>query len=86
MIYKIIFEVNIEKTLKRLPQKDTETILEKIERLSNDPRPRWIEKLKTRSCYRLACGNYRILYTVDDKKLTVYVVDIADRKNVYRKK
>jgi mRNA interferase RelE/StbE len=38
-----------------------------------------------RDKYRIRPGNYRLLYEIEDDVLTVYVVKIADRKDVYRK-
>ena len=70
--------------MRHVPKKDAKAILRKIELLAQDPRPRWAEKMKSRPGYRIACGNYRILYTVDDHKLIVFVVDIGNRKDVYK--
>lgn len=86
MTYQIIFECNIEKILKRIPKKDARSILEKIEQLAFDPRPRWVEKMKSRPGYRVSVGHYRIIYTIDDTNVTIYLVDIDDRKDVYKKR
>ncbi len=83
-MYEIIFQIDIKKYLKKLPKKDVEKIIKTIEALSTEPRPRWIEKLKSRVGYRVRAGNYRIIYTVEDKKLIVFVIDIDDRKDVYK--
>ena len=36
--------------------------------------------------YRIRCGKYRIvyLYLVKDNELQIFVVDVGDRKKVYR--
>jgi mRNA interferase RelE/StbE len=34
--------------------------------------------------YRIREGDYRIIYTIQDKKLIVLAVKIGDRKEVYR--
>jgi mRNA interferase RelE/StbE len=85
MNYDIIFECDIEKILKKIPKKEAKAILEKIESLAENPRPRWVEKMKSRPGYRVAQGNYRIIYTVDDSKITIYVVDVDNRKDIYKK-
>lgn len=83
-MYEIIFQTDIKKYLKKLPRKDVEKILETIEDLAKNPRPKWIEKLKSRPGYRIRAGNYRIVYTIDDGKLIVYIIDVDDRKDVYK--
>lgn len=51
--------------------------------LANDPRPPGCKKLKGRSGYRIREGNYRVIYEINDKILTVTVVEAGDRKDIY---
>jgi hypothetical protein len=37
-----------------------------------------------RERYRIRQGRYRILYTIEDTELVVYVIRVGDRKNVYK--
>lgn len=85
-MYRIIYEINLEKTFKKLPKKDAESILKKIEALAMDPMPRWVEKLKGRSGYRLAVGNYRVIYHINEKEVVIIIVDVDIRASVYKKK
>ena len=39
----------------------------------------------TDDVYRLRVGSYRILYTVDNGKLIVYVIDVDNRGDVYKR-
>ena len=68
-----------------IQKKDAKRILDKIKDLEDDPRPRWTEKLKVRPGLRLSIGDYRVIYSVDDKKKYIAVVEIGDRKEVYKK-
>ncbi|MBM9537539.1 type II toxin-antitoxin system RelE family toxin [Desulfobulbus alkaliphilus] len=34
--------------------------------------------------YRIHQGNYRIVYSIQDNELTVWVIKIGNRKDVYR--
>ena len=83
-MYEVIFQIDVKKFLKKLPKKDGEKILETIEALSREPRSRWVEELKNRTGYRIRAGDYRIIYTVDDGKLIIIVIDVGSRKDVYR--
>jgi mRNA interferase RelE/StbE len=84
-MYRIIYEINLEKTLKKIPKRDAQAILEKIEALAENPRPRWVEKLKGRPGYRIAVGNYRVIYYINDREIVIIVVDIDNRADVYKK-
>ena len=83
------YRLRIKKTaLKELEAIDSKTdrrrIVERISSLSSDPRPRGSSKLSGQERYRVRQGRYRILYTIEDDLLVVYVIKIGDRKNVYK--
>ena len=53
--------------------------------LAEEPRPHGAEKLAGNDDrYRVRQGNYRIVYSIDDKTKQVTVVKIGHRKDVYR--
>ncbi len=83
--YKIFIKPSAAKELKRIPQKELKRITSKIQTLSEEPRPHGCEKLSAQERYRLRQGNYRIVYSIEDDKLIVYVVKIAHRRDVYKK-
>jgi len=58
----------------------------RIQSLADEPRPPGALKLSGRERYRIRQGRYRILYTIEDSVMVVYVIKIGDRKNVYRSK
>lgn len=59
-------------------------ILEAIESLAPNPRPRQCRKLKgSENCYRLRIGAYRVLYQIDDKAKVVIVSAVGHRREVY---
>ena len=82
--YKIYFKESVEKDFRTIPKKDLQKILSRIEALAKDPKPPGHEKLTGQERYRLRQGQYRIIYSVRDKELTVWVVKIGHRKDVYR--
>jgi mRNA interferase RelE/StbE len=55
-----------------------------IEAPAKDPRPQGHEKLTGQEKYRVRRGQYRIIYSIQDKELTVWVVKVGHRKDVYR--
>ena len=82
--YKIFIKLSAAKELKRLPKTDARRITSKIQALSKEPRPQGCEKLSAQERYRIRQGNYRIVYSIEDNKLIVYIVKIAHRKSVYK--
>ena len=82
--YKIYFRESVEKDFRTIPKKDTVKILQRIKSLGTDPRPSGCEKLTGQERYRLRQGRYRIVYSVQDKELTIWIVRIGHRKDVYR--
>ncbi|MHB1558699.1 MAG: type II toxin-antitoxin system RelE family toxin [Isosphaeraceae bacterium] len=56
-----------------------------IRQLADDPHPPGSRKLKgTNDLYRIRAGDYRILYTVEGRRLVVLVVNVGHRRDVYR--
>lgn len=82
--YEIFFRESVWKELKKVPKADLKKILSRIEQLGNDPRPMGCEKLTGYELYRIRRGNYRIVYSIQDNELTVWVVKVGHRKDVYR--
>ena len=85
--YKVVIKKSAAKELQDIPgKKDRRRLVERISGLAENPRPMGAEKLSgTPDKYRIRQGNFRVLYEVEDDVLIVYVVKIADRKDVYRK-
>ena len=81
--YKIFFKESVWKDFEPIPKKDLKKILQSIDRLSEDPRPRGCEKLTGQERFRLRQGRYRIVYSIQDDELTVWVVKVGHRKDVY---
>ena len=85
--YRLLIKKSAAKELEAIAgKKDRKRIADRIAALADDPRPAGVEKLSgTNEKYRIRQGDYRIVYEIQDDVLIVYVVRIADRKDVYRK-
>jgi len=82
--YELRFKPSVAKDLRDIPQADVRRILARIDTLRDDPRPPGSEKLSAQERYRLRQGNYRILYTVADAEVTVEIVKVGHRREIYR--
>ena len=78
------------KYLARLPPKLRRQVTRKARALQHDPHPQGSKKLHGvttatgEPIYRERSGDYRILYVVRNSPTEVIVLDIDDRKDVYR--
>ena len=82
--YRVLFRESVWKDLRSIPKEELQRTLERISALGNDPRPPGAEKLTGQDRYRIRQGRYRIIYAIQDEELTVWVVKVGHRKDVYR--
>jgi mRNA interferase RelE/StbE len=82
--YELRIKPSVAKDMRGIPKPQVKRILARMEALCEDPRPVGCEKLSAQERYRIRQGDYRILYTVDDAVVTVEVVKVGHRKDVYR--
>ena len=82
--YSLRIKRSGEKELRALPKKDLSKIVEKIQALSEDPRPPGYQKMSGHFQYRIRQGDYRILYLIDDDDRVVEIIKIGHRREVYR--
>jgi len=83
--YKIEIKRSAAKELEKIQKRDRDRIIEKIQSLSEDPRPLQSEKLSGEEKYRIRQGDYRVLYQIYDEVITVVVVKVAHRREAYKR-
>lgn len=82
-MYKIIIKKKAKKFIDKLPKNEQLRVARAIERLPNGED---IKKLKGYSdLLRLRVGEYRIIYSVDNGELIVYVIDAGNRGEIYNR-
>ncbi|MCC8166415.1 MAG: type II toxin-antitoxin system RelE/ParE family toxin [Planctomycetes bacterium] len=84
MTYTIRFVPNIGRQLSRLDPSAVRKIKIAIDSLAHDPRPHGCIKMQGEPTYRIRVGNYRVVYEINDTSITVLVVKIGHRRDVYR--
>jgi mRNA interferase RelE/StbE len=76
----------VQKQLDVLPDETYKYIAAKIQQLAENPLPDGVIKIKgADNEYRIRSGDYRVRYEVDDRELTVLLLQCKHRKDVYRK-
>lgn len=82
MKFKIIIEKPAQKFILKQPKNQQERLLNAIYLL---PEMGDIKAMQGhKNLYRLRIGSYRIIYTVDNGILTVYVLEIGNRGDIYK--
>ena len=83
--YKVLIKPSAVKELENIPRrKDRQRIIERISALADDPRPHGSRKLSGKDRFRIRQGIYRIIYSIEDDALVIYVIKVGHRKDVYR--
>lgn len=84
-MYEILFSEVVAKQQEKIPRKDLEKIKMIFMLLKENPRPFKCKKLVGGDQdYRIRYRDWKILYSIDDKRKRVVVYGILSRKEAYR--
>ena len=87
MAYRVVIKASAIKEIAALPKRERRRVISAIEALADDPRPEGTRKLTgAEDAYRVRVGDYRIVYLIRDDVLTVFVVRVRHRRDVYRRR
>jgi mRNA interferase RelE/StbE len=84
--YRVLIKPSAAREIEAVDQKkDRQRIVTGIRSLADNPRLPGCEKLAGEDDrYRIRVSRYRVIYSVRDAQLVVFVVRVGHRKNVYR--
>lgn len=83
-MYEITILRRALRDIQNLPHEYARLVVEHVDGFAQNPRPPGAKKLKERSDYSLRVGVYRILYEIDDERMTVTVYRVRHRREAYR--
>lgn len=86
-MYKIEFSHSAVKELEKIYKIDKNLysrLLTAIEALKTNPHQGKQLKGKLTGDYSLRIGDFRVIYTIHEHKLIVYIIDLGHRKEIYR--
>lgn len=86
MTYRVELIPRVVRELEALPQSIQKRIVRYLDQLAQTPRPPGCKKLQgTDDLYRIHAGkDYVIVYQIEDDRVLVLVLRVANRKEVYR--
>ncbi len=85
-MYKITFTTQASKALLKMPRNTAQIIREKLNQVAIDPFASIpnAKKLQGRPGYRLRIGDWRVIYEINKDEITIIVMKIAPRGEVYK--
>jgi mRNA interferase RelE/StbE len=83
--YKVLFSKAATKELRQLPNQELQRVYAKSKELESNPRPVGCKKLvgEKEDLWRVRVGDYRIIYTIDDRVFIIDIRRIGHRKGIY---
>ena len=84
-MYKIIIKKKAKKFIDKLPKNERKRIALEIEQLPNGEDIKKLKGEKNKGLFRLRVGDYRIIYSVDNGELIIYVIDAGNRGEIYKR-
>lgn len=84
-MYRIIIKKKAKKFIDKLPKNERKRIALEIEQLPNGEDIKRLKGENNRGLFRLRVGDYRIIYSVDNGELIVYVIDAGNRGEIYKR-
>ncbi|MBI5613753.1 type II toxin-antitoxin system RelE/ParE family toxin [Candidatus Gottesmanbacteria bacterium] len=85
-MYEVYYHERVDKFFTKITNREVVRILRKIEVLAQDPFQKTFDVKKMKSLdksYRLRVGTMRIIYQIETKKQTLFIVDVDFRGNIY---
>ncbi|MDD3041501.1 MAG: type II toxin-antitoxin system RelE/ParE family toxin [Methanosarcinaceae archaeon] len=83
MRFQIIWSESAASQLKKLDHSVAKRIYRKVSELEENPY-RYVTKLVGDSSYRLRVGDYRVILDIQGNHLSVLVLKIGHRKDIYK--
>jgi mRNA interferase RelE/StbE len=83
--YRIEVSATAERQIKKLGHEDRVRIIRAVQALAVEPHPPGCRKLQGyHDVFRIRVGRYRVLYSIDGRRIVITVLKVAHRRDVYR--
>ncbi len=83
MTYSIIITPTAQRQLEKLEKPIQERILNSLERIRQRPYS-FVKKMTDSPNYKLRVGDYRVIMSIENNLLVIYVLEAGHRKNIYK--
>ncbi len=83
-MYTVTVAPRVGKEIGKIASDQRPRVWAAIMALGENPRPHNAAPLTGRPGWKLRVGNYRVIYTVDDRERVVTIQDFGNRRDIYR--
>jgi len=84
-VYEVFLEHRAEKDLGKFQDDLHHRIIAEIKSLKENPRPQGSRKIVgVENAWRIRIGDYRVLYEIDEKKKSIFIMRVRHRREAYR--
>lgn len=83
-MYTVEISKRARQDIAKLGRDLQERVAARLGELTQAPRPAGSKKLVGSEYWRIRIGDYRVVYSIEDKRLLVLVIRVAHRREVYR--
>jgi mRNA interferase RelE/StbE len=88
LVYRISILPGAQKQILSLPRADQIKVVQLIDNLAENPRPKGCKKLKGTELWRVRGGHLRIIYSILNNELKIIILKVGKRqedtyKNLY---
>ena len=83
--YRIEYAAKSHRQLMAVPEPHRTRIVTAVDALAAQPRARGAIKLAGHDLYRIRVGEYRVVYAIHEKIVTVVVTGVGARDSIYRR-
>ena len=85
MNYRIEVKKSAAKSLRKIPKADQKRIADRIDSLAENPPTPDTTKVKGNNPFhKVRVGDYRIVYEIHEAVLSILIVKIGHRKDIYK--
>jgi len=84
MRYKIFLTKKFDRKFSKLDEQLQLRVIKKLRTLESEPRTGKNLKGKFKNLFSVRVGNYRVFYTIDEKRKVIFIITIKHRKSAYK--
>jgi mRNA interferase RelE/StbE len=84
--YRVEIAETAAKSIAKLQPQVALRVRNAILGLAENPHPHSVKKMRGENAYRIRVGDYRVVYTINDRVVLVIVIRVVHRRDIYMRR